>query len=143
MIQFRRYSPEADYPTLCRWWAGHGVMPTPAEILPDGWIAHNEGEELAVSFLYAHAGRIGVIEWTTTNPATALLRDKLAAVKGLYERLEAEARALGCLAVISFVDPDSWERRTMAKMGYVTSSDAKAHLLFAKSLRFEHAGGVV
>lgn len=145
MILFRPYDPATDYPTLQTWWRGHGALDVPEDFLPDGWIAHEDGAELAASFFYLHAGqsgRIGVIEWTTSNPK-APPRLVLPAIRGLYERLEIAAREAGAKAVISFVDPDSWERRTMAKMGYVTSGDAKPHLLFAKSLRFQHAGGVV
>lgn len=142
MITFRRFDHERDLPEIRRWWAGHGALEVPVEILPDGWVAESAGVAIAASFLYVAAGKIAVIEWTTTNPSVASGPDKVVAVKGLYEKLESEARDAGCRAVISFVDPDSWERRTMVKMGYVTSQ-GRPHVLFAKSLLFEHTGGTV
>jgi hypothetical protein len=130
----------SDYTTLEKWWRGHNAVPVHRAILPpDGWIAHACGVEIAASFLYVAVGRIAVIEFTTTNPQCALSRDLVEAVRGLYERLEIAAREAGCVAVISFVDPDSWERRTMAKMGYTTSADAKPHLMFAKPLAPQEA----
>lgn len=135
MIQFRRISLEHDYPTLEAWWKGHGAVAAPKCILPpDGWMAHAGGVEIAASFLYIMKGQIGVLEFTTTNPRCALSRDLVEAVKGLYERLEIEARKEGCFCLISFVAPNSWEHRTMAKMGYTTSADEKPHLMFAKPL---------
>lgn len=135
MIQFRKIDLSADYPTLEKWWRGHRVPVVDKVLLPpDGWMAHAGGVELAASFLYVLKGKIAIIEFTTTNPSVAFGRDKVAAVGGLYERLEIAARAEGCGAVISFVNPNSWERRTMEKMGYATGADEQPHILFGKPL---------
>lgn len=88
-----------------------------------------------MSFLYMDPKLIGVIEWTTTNPALAFSRDIVLAVKGLYAHLEQTAKDAGCVAVISFVKPNSSEERIMAKMGFATSNDDPGHRLFAKPLR--------
>ena len=138
MILFRKYDPNADYHTLQKWWEGHGAHDVRREILPaDGWIAHSNGVEIAASFFYhliGSEGGIGIIEWTTTNPSLGFAREKVEAVKGLYERIEVEARSRKCVSMLSFVTPDSWERRTMGRMGYATSGDAKPHMVFAKPL---------
>ena len=92
-----------------------------------------------MSFLYMDPGKIGVIEMTTTNPAVAFSRDLVAAVKGLYDYLEARAKEAGCIVVISFVKPKSSEERIMSKMGYATSDDDTGHRLYAKPLHNQDA----
>lgn len=142
-MNFRPYAEETDYPILQSWWSGHHSLDVPREILPRGWVAVASGVDVAASFLYMDPKFIGVIEWTTTNPECAFSADLVRAVRGLYEHLEATAKEAGCQSVISFVNPNSWERRTMAKMGYLTSGDAIPHLMFAKSLKFKHPGGFI
>lgn len=132
MITFRPYEDERDYQMLQTWWRGHNALDVPRNILPDGLVATAGGVDMAASFLYVHRGKVGVIEWTVTNPRCSLSRDIVLAVRGLYEHLEKVAREEGCAGVISFVNPNSWERRTMAKMGYQTSADAIPHLMFVK-----------
>jgi hypothetical protein len=134
MIHFRPIIIQEDYETLCSWWRDHHVLAVPKMILPRGWMAEASGVEIAASFLYMDPGKIGVIEWTTTNPKCAFSRDLLMAVKGLYEHLEAVAKAEGCIAVLSFVKPKGSEERIMSKMGYVTSAEDCGHRLYAKPL---------
>lgn len=134
MITFRPIDIENDYPTLEAWWFGHNSLPVPKLFLPRGWIAESCGIKMAASFLYMDPKLIGVIEWTTTNPRCALSRDLVEAVRGLYSKLEEEAKASGCLAIISFVKPKSSEERIMAKMGFATSADDTGHRMFAKPL---------
>ena len=133
-MKFRPIDLERDYPTLEKWWLGHNALPVPRAILPRGWIAEEAGVEIAASFLYMDPGKIGVIEWTTTNPACAFSRDIVFAVKGLYAHLEEQAKSEGCIAIISFVKPKSSEERIMSKLGYATSQDC-GHRLFAKPLQ--------
>ncbi len=134
MIQFRPINLDSDYPVLLEWWKGHRALPVPKVILPDGWIASAAGVDIAASFLYFHRGKIGVIEWTTTNPRCAFSRDLVAAVKGLFTQLEDVAREAGCIAVISFVKPNGSEERIVRKSGYATSADDVGHRLYAKPL---------
>lgn len=133
-MNFRPFDLAHDYATYERWCKAHNSEPFPSVVLPRGWIAHASGIEIAMSFLYADPGKVGVIELTTTNPSCSFSRDMVAAVKGLYELLQAEARKSGCLAVISFVKPNSFEERTMIKMGFATSPDAVPHKMYAKPL---------
>lgn len=136
MITYRKIEIEVEYPKLCSWWKDHGALAVPQEILPpDAWIAESGGVEIAASFLYVAKGNIAVIEWTTTNPRCAYSRDLVEAVKGLYAKLEEEAKAEGCAMVLSFVKPNGSEQRIMAKAGYVTSTDDVGHRLYAKPLR--------
>lgn len=135
MIQFRPINLDTDYATLESWSKGHKSLPPPRAILPRGWIAEASGVPIAMSFLYMDPMLIGVIEWTTTNPACAFSRELVLAVKGLYSHLEQTAKDAGCVAVISFVKPRSSEERIMTKMGFATSADDTGHRLFAKPLR--------
>jgi hypothetical protein len=133
-MQFRRYDPKGDRATLEAWWKGHNAVAVPEQMLPpDGWIAHADGVEMAASFLYVVKGNIAILEFTTTNPRCALSRDLVAAVRGLYERLEVAAREEGCCSIISFVKPDSWERREMVKSGYAVA-DENPHMIIGKPL---------
>ncbi len=134
MITFEPITLSRDSEVLESWWKGHKSPPVPQIILPRGWFAVGSGVRIAASFLYVAEKQIAVIEWTTTNPACAYSRDLVEAVKGLYDHLESVARGEGCMAVISFVRPGSWEERTMVKSGYTTSTDDTGHRLYAKPL---------
>lgn len=131
MIQFRPFSSETDYPTLVEWWRRRGTPVMPEIVIPDGVVAHAGGVDVAMSFLYFHRGKIGVIELTTTNPACAFSKDLVAAWNGVYDRLYEIAREAGCKAIVSFVEPDSAEERILFKKGYVCSPDSKPHRMLA------------
>jgi hypothetical protein len=128
----------SDYPTFEAWWSGHGALPVPEIILPQGWIAFEDSLEIAASFIYIvqnmTKGKLGVIEWTTTNPKCSHSRKIVEAVPGLYRLLERYAFAHGCIAMLSFVKPNSGEERIMERMGYVTSDDDKGHRIFSRPL---------
>lgn len=134
MIEFRPISLDKDYPTLCDWWAGHNAASVHRYILPRGWIAHSAGVEIAASFLYVADGKIAVVEWTTTNPKCAASRDLVAAVKGLYAHLESVAKAEGCVAMLSFVEPNKSEERILIRMGYAYSPNDRMHRVVAKPI---------
>lgn len=130
MISIRQLNPETDLAVVQAWWRLRLAPEIPAAVLPRGWIASATGVDLAASFLYLAEGKIGVIEWTTTNPRAALGPDVVEAVKALYVHLENVAWDAGCPIVISFVEPGSWEHRTLEKRGYATAGGA--HLMVAK-----------
>lgn len=140
MILFRPIDLDRDYDTLLKWWKGHGVPHIPQVILPRGWMAHSAGVEIAASFLYIVESKLAMIEWTTTNPQMCTSRDLVAAVRGLYEHLEAAATAEKCLAMLSMVAPNTGEERIMTKMGYTPqSSMEKLHRMFAKPIILKEA----
>lgn len=140
MITFRPYDDAEDYAMLQTWWRGHKqIIDVPRNILPDGFVAVCDGVDMAASFLYCYPGKVAAIEWTVTNPVCSASREIVLAVRGLYEHLEKVAREANCAGVFSFVNPNSWERRTMGKMGYHTSADAIPHLMFVKSF----TGGLI
>lgn len=146
-ISYRPFE-DKDYEVLVSWWRGHNSPPWPKVVLPRGLIAVGSGVDMAASFLYLTPDKIAVIEFTTVNPALARSRDSLAAVKGLFAALEEEARAAGCLAVITFVKPNGSEQHIVTKIGYATSTDDCGHRLYAKPLRNQEnwhppEGGVV
>lgn len=130
MISIRQLNPESDLAVVQAWWRIRSAPEIPAAVLPRGWIASAAGVDLAVSFLYLAEGKIGVIEWTTTNPRVAVGPDVVSAVKALYEHLETVAWDALCPIVISFVEPNSWEHRTLSKRGYADAGGA--HVMVAK-----------
>lgn len=134
MINFRPYDPEQDYSILEEWWKGHGAFVMPKAIMPRGYFATAQGLDIAVCFLYLDPGKIGVVEWMTTNPKCAYSRDLVVAVKGLYALLEGIAKDQGCSAVISFVKPNSGEERIMLKTGYRAEPNDPGHRIYAKPL---------
>lgn len=130
MISIRQLIPEKDLAVIQAWWRIRSAPEIPEAVLPRGWIASGTGVDLAVSFLYLVEGKIGVIEWTTTNPRVAAGPDVVEAVKALYEHLENEAWDAQCPIVISFVSPNSWEHRALAKRGYADAGGS--HVMVAK-----------
>lgn len=142
MITYRQIDIDAEYQKLCDWWTAHGAMPVPRPMFcgAQGWIAELSGLEVAASFLYlVVGGKAAILEWTTTNPRCAASRDILVAVKGLYEHIEAVARAGGCEAVFSFVRPNSSEERILAKIGFFTTPDDPGHRIYCKKLQPQEA----
>lgn len=134
MIEFRPIDLDRDYPTLESWWKGHGTAAVHRFILPRGWLAFSAGVEIAASFLYVADGKIAVIEWTTTNPACAFSRGLVEAVKGLYAKLEEVAQSEGCVAMLSFVEPNKSEDRILRRMGYAYSPNDRMHRIVAKPI---------
>jgi len=130
----RSVNLEEDYPKLLKWWAGHNALVMPAHVFPQGWCIEAGGVEIAMSFLYLDVGgKFAVIEWLTTNPAVALSRSLVEAVKLLMAHIEGVARAQGCSFIISFIAPNSGEERLMKRIGYQTS-EGPGHRTYAKSL---------
>ena len=118
-----------------KWWADHKSNPPPKIILPRGWIACGSGLPMAVCFLYVAEGKIGVLEFMTTNPRVAFSKDLWIAVCALYKFVEEQAAAANCQAIISFVKPNSSEERIMKRTGWATSNDDPGHILYAKPLK--------
>ncbi len=137
MISIRQLNPETDLAVVQAWWRLRSSPEIPAAVLPRGWIASSTGVDLAASFLYLAEGKIGVIEWTTTNPRVAAGPEVVEAVKALYAHLENVAWDAGCPIVISFVAPNSWEHRTLVKRGYAGAGGQ--HVMVAKP--FDRKGG--
>lgn len=132
-MDFKPIDLDRDYDLLCQWWTDHGALCVPKVILPRGWFAVDLGVKIAASFLYVAPEQLAMIEYTTTNPRMSLSRITLTAVKGLYARLEEEARELGCVAILSMVAPNTSEERIMTRMGYATS-EQKFHRMYGKPL---------
>lgn len=130
MISIRQFNPDKDLATVQQWWKAREQADLPIEVLPRGWVATAACVDVAVSFLYLVEGKIGVIEWTTTNPKIAAGPDVVEAVKALYEHLENEAWSAGCPIVLSFVAPGSWESRTLGRRGYAVAGGA--HMMMIK-----------
>lgn len=123
---------------LMAWWEGHGLKPLGKIIFPNGGaVAYAGNRPVAMAFLYLDRdGRLGMIEWTSTNPARDIPgRDKLCGVKALWAHLEMEARLMGCKCMLSMVRPGSSEERMMTRLGWVGSGDQEIpHVMYAKQL---------
>jgi hypothetical protein len=136
-MDFIPFDREKDYPTLALWWEGHHAPAMPLLALPvDGWVAVMGGVQIAMAFVYiARDGSMAMIEWTTTNPQCAFSRNLLEAVKGLWTKLEEEAKKAGCFCVLSMVKPGSSESRLLPRLGYVAGGGRDpGHHMYAKSL---------
>ena len=135
-MNIRPFIFENDLMLVALWWQGHGANIVMPELLPRGWIAEEAGVPIAVSFLYVGDGKVGLIEYTTTNPDFSGSRQSLNAVKGLWNYLEAVAYDEGCSAIFTLVAPDSHEEREFTRRGF--STDEKGmHKLLAKVLKRE------
>lgn len=135
-MNIRPYNPESDFPMFAQWLETHGSPIILPDLLPRGWLAIEAGIPIAISFLYVGDGKVGLIEYTTTNPEFSGSRQSLNAVKGLWNYLEALAYDEGCTAAFTLVKPNSFEEREFTRRGYQTDKNAP-HLLYAKVLKQE------
>jgi hypothetical protein len=139
-MTIRNIQLESDYPIIAKWWETHKAVNIPKEVfLPAaGYIAVDEQlTPVAVSWLFVASGTvggIGMIEFTTTNPAFGISKKLLQAVNALYEHLEVEAWSRGCKAVMSMVEDGGSESRIMAKLGYVDVG-GRPHLIYGKAIK--------
>lgn len=128
---------DQDFPTVQGWWRARGssVLPAPAFMSAEGFIVESGGIPVAVSWLYVVPGTkggIGVVEFTTTNPAVAVSRDLISCVRALYAHVQTQAWAWGCGSVMSFVAPDSAEQRIFEQDGWKDLTGGVPHLMYGK-----------
>ena len=139
VVTLRPLNLDEDYPLLMEWWRVRGGTLLVKEIFPGtGAVAYVDNRPVAMSFLYCDRdGRLAFIEWTSTNPAKDIrARNKLAAVKALFEHLTMEARLFGCSCVLSLVAPNGSEDHLLKKMGWAPSAQSDVpHVMFGKRLR--------
>ncbi len=101
MIETRRYVKE-DYPTLTKWWEGHGEMVEPEGWLPRiGLVATMNSNPVAVCFLYETGTPIGYIHHILADPNEAKTITAAGVEAALESTIEA-ARHMGMEALIGF-----------------------------------------
>lgn len=133
-MNIREIDLDMDYVKLCLWWDGHKSLHVPKAFLPIGFIAEEEGHDIAACFLYLDVtGKCSMIEYLTTNPTFSFSKKTLVAFKALLGHCETLSIRQGCGAIISMVAPGSSEERIMAKLGYGTS-EGVGHRMYGKVL---------
>jgi hypothetical protein len=133
-VNIRPIDLDMDYTKLCLWWEGHKALPVPRHFLPFGFMAEEDGHDIAACFLYLDVtGRLSMIEYLTTNPEFSLSKKTLAAFKSLIAHVESLSFRQGCRAIISMVAPGTSEERIMGKLGYATSTGV-AHRMWGRKL---------
>jgi hypothetical protein len=137
VISIRPIKYPEDYSTLMDWWAKRGMKPLNKAIFPGtGAVAFTGPLEIAMSFLYLDVGgAFAMIEWTSVNPACAMSRTTVEAVRGLFAHLEEQAKKRGCICITSMVKDGGSEQRIMSSMGYASqNADDPPHIMYAKTL---------
>ncbi len=141
MSTIRSIDLTADLPMLRQWWAGHGAIPVPEYLLPQGFLVSAGGVDIAAVFLYLDvSGRIAVVEYLTTNPTVSFSRILVDEVRKLRAHVEvvalAQAVANGrpAITMLSFVKPSSGEERLLARIGYKADDSGVPHKIMAKPL---------
>ncbi len=127
-----------EFPVFCAWLQRRGapVLPQEAFMSAQGFVAEEEGKLLAASWLYVVPGTqggIGIIEFTTTNPAISTGKALLSGVKQLYSHLEQKAWEQGCGSLLSFVAPGSGEQHIFEKTGWANVTGGRPHLTYGKA----------
>ena len=124
---------------IVNWWIGHKAPVIPAEVfLPGyGFIAEEDGQSLAVSWLFVATnttGGIGMVQFTTSNPC-APAKLVSGAVQRVLKELEDVAKETGCGSVMSFVRQDRGEQRIFAENGWSDLAGVP-HNLYGKALKW-------
>lgn len=123
--EIRLVTPE-DYPTLERWWTGHGWPAVPQRVLPPlGVIAG----EMAAGWLYMDNGGTGVamMEWLVTDPQAK----PLAAAKALSSVvgfLKSEAKRMDYPIIFTTCRQPALAR-LLNREGFMTTDTEMIHML--------------
>lgn len=134
-MNIREIDLDMDYVKLCLWWDGHKSLHVPKAFLPIGFIAEEEGHDIAACFLYLDVtGKCSMIEYLTTNPTFSFSKKTLVAFRMLIAHCEELSMKQGCRAIISMVGPGTSEERILGRLGYITSEKDGGHKLFGKVL---------
>lgn len=126
-----------EFPVVKDWWRRRGTpeLPAAAFFSAQGFVVEDTGLMIAVTWLYVVPGTrggIGILEFTTTNPAVADKRLVLESVKRLYAEVEAKAWEQGCGSMISFVAPGKGEQHLFDRCGWRDLTGGQPHLLYGK-----------
>jgi hypothetical protein len=133
-MTIREINLDMDYTKLCLWWDKHKALHVPKAFLPLGFMAEEDGHDIAAGFLYLDVtGKCSMIEYLTTNPDYSFSKKTLIAFKALITHVEQLSFNQGCRAIISMVAPETSEERIMGKLGYETSTGV-SHRMWGKRL---------
>lgn len=128
------FDPPVDYPELCKWWDRRGVPHVPQSILPSHGAVVSAGAPIAMGFCYFDTGgKIGVVDFISTNPAVAASSTTLEAIATLFKFFEQIAKKRDCPNLISFVAQNTGLHRYMVKAGW-TDPRAVPHVYLLKHL---------
>lgn len=128
-MNLREINVVADYPTLCKWWEGHGWPTLPAAILPKlGIMVEHDGLPVCAAFLYMD-NSVGVcmMEWLTTNPE-APLKAIPTAIRILIDFMADRAKDMNYGVMLTTCRQPALAR-VYEKNGFERTDDAVIHLI--------------
>ena len=127
----RLFDPVNDYPVLCSWWARRGLPAIPLELIPSHGAVCEAGIPIAMGFCYFDTGgKIGVVDFISTNPAVAASSTTLEAISNIFVLFHAISEKRGCRNLMSWVAKDTGLHRLMVKAGWQDPHSAPHIMLF-------------
>jgi len=93
----------SDYPELCAWWKGHSHPAMSPGFLTSGFVVSENGQNLAMTFVYLAGANVAQIAWTTTNPSVPL-RKRYEAVNKVTDVALTYIKSLNIENVMCFTD---------------------------------------
>ena len=130
-MKTRAYEPSLDYPVIESWWKARNLPPIPAELLPAHGVVVSAGITIAMGFCYFDTGgKIGVVDWISTNPAVASGPTTLEAIASIFGYFEYVAEKRGCRNLMSWVSQNTGHHRYMVKRGWQDPQSAPHIMLF-------------
>lgn len=77
-MKLREYYSQHDYSDLCSWWTQQGWPEVSSDVLSKyGFIAEQDGQKIACTFIFPMPSKLFLMEWTVANPNVDWkLRDK-------------------------------------------------------------------
>lgn len=119
---------EEFYPTLEKWWTGHGWPPVPKAILPMLGVRAMDGTRpIAASFLYQdNSVGVAMMEWTVADPE-AKPRQVATAILRIADFLKQEATALNYSVILTTCRQESLAK-LLGRAGYQETDREMIHL---------------
>jgi hypothetical protein len=114
----RRATLEDDYPEICHWWKYQGKAILAWDILPKlSFIAEDQGEKIACTWLYCSDSVTGFVAWTIHNPDVNA-RKFPQALRMIQKAVHQAAQAVGIKILFQFSGGGGFSR-LLVKSGWV------------------------
>lgn len=119
----------ALYPTLEKWWNGHGWPAVPQAILPKLGILASKGERpVAASWLYMdNSCGVSILEWTVADPDAAP-RDVATSILRIADFAQQEARRLNYSVMLTTCRQESLSK-LLQRAGFHETDREMIHLV--------------
>lgn len=117
-MNYRPYYADYDYSIVSEWWEQRdGAVVKPEWLSTLGIVALEEGEPVAMTWLYLSNSKMAQLGWTTTKPGLGN-RKSYKAVKTLLEAAKMIARKSG-VTYLHSMSNKSGLTKLMKKAGFV------------------------